>query len=392
MSALGIHEWGLSLTPEGLRFMRDACGEVSKAELTREQIKRYLLDCDFRQIPEGSFSEFPSCLPDGKNLIVQLIKALDVSRPVGPEDEAGSDSDEGDEEGEIIYQRVSKGGKRMLRLTLVTPGGTTRFDALEVVRQQFLPEIIVPGAKFTLKGPLRNVAGLMALESSDSMKPIGGGVKRLTDSFKQNQDVKARRKDLNHEHLASEHGPPKFISFLDMKKTPKRKESKSVCKPEPESSTKKQPAGDMKAEAPTRTVDNTHFSDKARELESAAKLSSDAFAMKAYKGKGQPRRERTSRRDRDELLEQYKPPSRTAPQIVLRLDKMSNLEDAQRIHDEVSSQSYPAQESLRGKGFSRGKGGSNHEWRGTDRPPETQRGKGSSGEKGQRGKGKGRSY
>ena len=385
MNVLDIEEWGLSVTSQGLEFFSEVLCDAKATGTGREQIKRYLLECDFRQIPEGSFTETSTFLPPQGNLIVQLVKAIDVSRPVGPEDEDGSDSDEEEQEGEVKYQRVSKGGKRMLRLTLATPGGASRVDALEVSRQQHLPEIIIPGAKFILKGPLRMVAGFIALESTDSIKPVGGGVKRLTDSFKQNQDVKARRKDLNHEHGSSENGPPKFISFLDMKKAPKRKETKNAAKVVSESSTDKDGIGESKPEAPTRTVDHTHISDKAKELESAAKLSADAFAMKAKKGKGQPRRERTSRRDRDELLEQYKPPSRTAPQVVLRLDKISNLEDAQRIHDEVHTQNYSAQDSQRGKGFSRGKGS-----RGADGPSESGRGKGSSGGKGQRGKGKGK--
>jgi hypothetical protein len=361
MTNISLSDWGLSVTQDALSFLsQDTEGESSKIPMKPDSVKKLLLECDFRHVPEGSF--IPPILPEyhSDSTIVQLVKSVDISRPVGPEDEGDEEEESTEEDEQNRSQTVSRSAKRMLRLTFAVPGHSARLELVETARLQNLPENLVPGSKWLLRGPFRLVAGFYLLERSEQLRLVGGGVKRLTDGFNLNQDVKARRKDLTQEHGSS--GPPKFVSFMDLKKQPKKKEtSQAPAKPV------------VIAESVTaRALPVTEVSSRVKELESGPRLAADTFAMKERKG-GKGRGPRTSRRERDELLDQYKPPSRNAPQVMIRLDKVSNLQDAQRLHDAMAPP--PEFPSTKSEGFAGYTGGNT--------------GRQGNRNKGSRGKGKG---
>ena len=345
-------DWGFSLTQSGIDYFSDD-SQLTPSKLSDERIRNELLSMDFRTIPESCFEGVRIPVNASETMIVQLAKAVDISRPVGPEDE-GSDGEEStEEEAPRPDQRSFKGAKRVLRLTLVSLGGSQRFEALEIRRIEALTDALVPGTKLLLRGPLRQHAGFVLLESGSSVKIVGGGVKRLADGWQLNKDVKARRHDLGGPADVS--GPPKFISFLDFKKLSKQaKQALIPVAASAPASAQTVPEKDQ----PQRTLaDSELASEKVKQLQ-GAKISADAFAMKSKGGKG-VRRERTSRRERDELVEQYKPPSRSAPQLgaFVRLDKMTSLQDAQRLNDAMlepqgfyRAEPQPEQQTFRGKG------------------------------------------
>jgi hypothetical protein len=347
---ISLEDWGLLPTTEGIEYLKDACLEdPSKDALDEFKIRKHLLDTDFRTIPEGAFSD--ARIPESEKSvqIFQLIKAVDISKPLGPEEEA---EDEGSTEEDESSKGATKfrGSKRTLRLTLVSPGGTLRAEAIEVSRLPSLTDGCIPGTKIVLFGPLKIIAGFILLERESSIRIIGGKVKRLADGYKLNEEVKARRKDLSHEQSG---GAPKFISFMELRKQPKKKQT--VQAPVIQND---KPIEEMKE---TRTIkENVEVSDKLKELQ-ANKLSSDAFAMREKSGKGgKGRRDRhAARRERDDLADQYRPPSRTAPQLAafVRLDKVSNLEDAQRLHEAVVQEREPEDRPQKGRGKGKGKGG-----------------------------------
>jgi hypothetical protein len=321
-------EWGFILTSAGAEYFADQSSSVSNS-LTDEIIRTELLESDFRAIPENCFEGVRIPVNPGETMIVQLAKALDISRPIGPEAEDEEDTTE--EENSRQEQVNFKSAKRVVRLTLVSLGGGQRFEALEIRRIDCLTDSLVPGTKFLLRGPLRQQAGFVLLEANSNIKVLGGSVQRLAAGWRLNKDVKARRNELNAG--ADPKGPPRFISFLDFKKLSAK--AKQALIPVSKPATQSQPI--PKPEQLQRTVaDSEVASEKVKQLK-AAKISADAFAMKDGGGKG-ARRERTSRRDRDDLIEQYKPPSRSAPQLgaFVRFDKMTSLEDAQRLNDAVT--------------------------------------------------------
>ncbi len=96
---------------------------------------------------------------------------------------------------------------------------------------------------------------------------------------------------------------------------------------------------------------------------------------------------RSKRRDQDDLIEQYKPPSKSTPQLAAfaRIDKCESIVGAQLLADsaipESRNQAYDGKPAT---GAGRGKGGKGY--RTTDRPIPG-RGKGLKGAKGGKGKG-----
>jgi len=374
--SLSIPEWGLTLTETGNEFFGETCQSVKKA----------MLDMDFRQIPDDSFlgislPELPS-----QALVFQLIKAVDISKPVGPEDEGDAETAEEEEQGSV-QKILFKSARRTLKLTLVSPMGSLRIEALEVSRISSLTDGCVPGTKILLSGPLKTVAGFVLLERDQSVRILGGRVKRLAEGFKLNEEVKARRKDIVNEQ-SSASGPPKFVSFLDLKKRGGNSQKKKTETP-------KVVVVDEPAEV--RTVgDSVVVSDKVKELQ-ANKLEADAFAMKERGGKGGKggrSNRHAARRERDELAEQYKPPSRTAPQLsaFVRLDKVSNLEDAQRLHNAVEESRYNAPVDIPTERYYSHRSHNYERNNGDDARKEDRshgKGKGKGGDRSGRGKGKG---
>ena len=352
--AMEFIDWGLALTPLGEAFMKES---LSLKVLDDVLIRRYLLNSDFRTIPSDCFGDIR--IPDrsGLSLIFQVVKAVDISKPLGPEEEAEDETV--DEEGS---RKAFKGSKRTLKITLVSPGGILRIDALEIVRLAALTESCVPGTKILIKGPVNVSSGFLLLESENTIKVLGGSVKKLVDGYKLNEEVKQRRRDMVS---AGDQvgGPPKFISFLQLNKKDIKKRPDPIEPP---------PRLAAPIESTSRAVDDkAEVSEKIKELQES-KLASDAFAMKA-KGKGGKGRRVSSRRERDELIDQYKPPSRSAPQLsaFVRLDKVSNLEDAQRLHDAFEKHVHvpvrreghieehvqvPVKREGQGKGFGKGQG------------------------------------
>lgn len=335
---ISLKDWGVEISDSGIAYIRETS---SLNSLDDQTVGRFLLDTDFRELPGEYFS---ICgLPENANSrqIFQLVKALDISKPVGPEDE--DDLETVDEEDS---RKSFKGSNRTLKLTLISPGGSLRVEALELFKIPALTDSCIPGTKFLVQGPVRSSAGFLLLDNDSCIRVVGGKVKRLADGFKLNQEVKERRKGMNvQEHVG---GPPKFVSFMNLKKSG-LSHSKNTSKQPPTA----MPAGEPVEPAAARLVEGTaQASDKAKELQSM-KLSSNAFAMKS-KGSGKGRRERTSRRERDDLVEQYKPPSRDAPQLAsfVRLEKISNLQDAQVLH-EAMEQAPQQRAAPRGKGKGR---------------------------------------
>ena len=346
-----LSEWGVCLTPQGREWMQtELNGGSTPREYEEKDIQKNILDFDFRSIPSSAFSgiQFPE--KDRSVLVVQVLKVTDISRPVGPEDE--TESEEGAEE--ISHRRTVKrfsGGRRFLRLNLSSLAGEIKFEALEVFRNDSISENLVPGTKLLLRGPINLVAGFALLESQNSVKVLGGGVKRLAESWQLNRDVKARRGDITSGDQSSAlAGPPRFISFLDYLKLKPTKSLAEKPKPPTQDTTKQE------IEQERRSLENATVTDKLKDLKSA-KVARDAFAMKG-KGNNIPRRPR-SRRENDELIDMYKPPSHQAPQLAsfIRLDKCATLHDAQMLSDAVNQSKAedfrPPSSGRGGKGSSR---------------------------------------
>ena len=327
-------------------FLKEQLEDESSHETISEDIVRnYLLDSDFRSIPEGCVTGVKVPIARGDAIITQLVKAVDISRPVGPEDEEEGEEDPSEEADVPKEKRQFRGNKRLMRLTLVSVGSVVKFEVLEVGRIACLSDDLVPGCKFLLTGPLSSAGGFFLLKSNDCIKIVGGRVNRLAEGWKLNRDVKARRGgDRATEGLSG--GPPKFVSFMDYQ----AKQSKRVAvapvvvKVEPKKTTEP---------TPSRTVDGVDVSDKMKELQSA-KLAGDAFAMRQKGGKGE-RKSRGSRRDNDELEMQYQAPSRTAPQLsaFVRLDKCATLQDAQLLSDAMAEKTarQPQGDARQGSGL-----------------------------------------
>ena len=327
-------EWGVSTTESGEHWLSNEFNHESPLKDTQtDKILNSLLDIDFRAIPQLSFDGIQIPEASDQVMIVQLLKISDISKPLGPEDE--TEADEGLEE---IYARKGPkkffGGKRLLRLNLTSLSGEMKFEALEMTRIDCLSENLIPGTKLILKGPLEMCAGFALLDSKERVKVLGGGVKRLSDGWKLNRDVKAARKgDLTGEQQPSHssNGPPRFISFLDSVKVKQPKKAQETQAPQQIKEQQQTADEDTK----NRMVDAVNVSDKLKDLRSA-KVTSDSFAIK---GKGNFRRaphdRRQSRRENDALVDMYRPPVHQAPTLsaFFRLDKCSNLHDAQILSD-----------------------------------------------------------
>ena len=341
-------EWGLNLTEEGIAHFTEELNDGSPSwNFTDTVIRKHLLETDIRQIPPTCFSEPKMPTAAGESLLVQLIKALDISRPIGPE--GGIEDEEESTEEEIAQKtKVSKTGKRLLRFTFVTVSGNLRFDAIEVNRVNSLPAELVPGTKFLLSGPLTQMAGIVLINSGSAIQSLGGRVNRLAESFKQNRDAQARRGAGGDRSGDAAGGPPKFVSFMDYRKRSKKQPAA------PAQVTTAAPSEPSRA--PAMGVD---VSDKIKELQSV-KLSVDAFAMKQRgAGKGERKGRRESRRDREAELDQYKPPSRNTPQLAafVKFDKGMDLHEAHMLAEAArETEIAPISEPSRGKGF-----GKNHD-------------------------------
>ena len=332
-------EWGVSLTQAGKKWLETETQQGSgEKSLNFDRVRGYLLDIDFRLMPASTFDgvKFPDT--PGSKMIFQLVKIADISKPVGPEDD--TEAEDGFEE---IPQRKGPkrytGGKRLLRLNLVGLSGEIKVEALEVCRIEALTEDLVPGTKILLNGPISIVAGFAILEAKNSVSVLGGGVKRLAEGWKFNREVKARRGDLSSADPfpVTSDGPPRFISFLDIQKGNPKKDFSN----KKDSSPSKLKVEDPKEEndRPARVVESLGRSDKLKELQSA-KLGSDAFAMRS-KGSGRAPRDRNQRRrENDELIEMFRPPSYHAPKLAafVRLDKCTSLQEAQMLSDAMAEQ------------------------------------------------------
>ena len=240
------------------------------------------LNSDFRSLPSNLFR------PQTGAQLVQLVKCLDVSRPVGPEDE--------EEENSVVT--ITK-GNRLLRFTFVNVLGT-KFEAIELATCS-IPKEIAPGTKFSLTGEILN--GYIAIESPTQLRLLGGRVGKLAEGWALNKDVKQRRGGGTQNGSA-----PKFISFFDRKQI-----TQKVI-----------PVAPIDKEVSVARDCGVEISKKSKDLQSA-KLEGDTFAMR------QPK----ERKPRVKRVDDYAPPPRGAPQLAafVKLDSLNSLREAQEISD-----------------------------------------------------------
>jgi hypothetical protein len=327
--------WGIEISKSGSEFLSSEIGIDISSE---KMLEKYLLESDFKQMDQAMFSSNTERYP----VLVQVGKAVDISKPIGPEEE--DDGEEKVEEMKSSKQRGYRGGggaKRLLRIIAFSVGGSQRMELLELAPMSHIPTEMTPGTKILLKSPLRAVGGYHLLTSRGDIEIVGGRVDRLARSYDMGKQVKESRGQ-----QTAVGGPPKFVSFFDRDKKTRDK----LVKPSPPVATSK--VTDTSQPSTTRVIDVPAVSRSDKVLH---KLETDVFAMKQ---KGERKFERRSkRRDQDELLDQYKPPSRTAPQLsaFARVDKCDSLVGAQLLADAAENQQ--PRES-RGKGnANRGKGG-----------------------------------
>jgi len=361
--------WGIITSAAGSEFLRDDCG---LKDPSRRDLEDFFLQSDFKQLDSTMFVTPEDQYPR----IVQVGKCLDISKPVGPEDEEESNENT-EEKMKSSRQRGYRGGggaKRMFRIIVFTVGASQRLELLEIAPLSHLPNEITPGTKLVLKSPLKSVGGYHLLTSRSEVEIVGGRVDRLARSYDMGKQAKESR---GQQTVVS--GPPKFVSFFDRDKKPK---FMGVSKAAPAGSPSA-PTDNSQASAGSRSVDVA----SARADKNLQKLDTDAFAMKQRKERQFDRRSR--RRDQDDLIEQYKPPSKSAPQLAAfaRIDKCDSIVGAQLLVDaqgeKPSDGPRPVNAPIRGKG----KGGKGTE---NNFSARGRAGKGSKGGKGDgRGKGKG---
>ena len=350
-------EWGFEIQSDGYEYFTDMISGDEGTLLTESSLRKFLINCDFRTIPPACLSVCPIPTEPNQRMVVQLIKAVDVSKPNGPE--AEDENPDTDDEPTQNSKHKFKNPKRLLRLTFVSMCGLSKFEALEIHRIPTISDELVPGSKFLLKGPLNSQGGFLLLKSAEHIEPVGGRVNRLAESWKLNKDVKARRHG-DRSGNAPPGGPPKFVSFMDFRKHHKQAESvKQADKTEDQA----KQDGTEKGESRSLKVE-VGISEKMKELQSS-KLAYDAFAMRQRAGgKGDRRSHRLSKRERDAELEQYKPPSRTAPQLAafVKFDSKMDIFEAQMLSDATKAfePSRQEQPSHRGKGQGKGRKQQDH--------------------------------
>ena len=330
-------KWGIKIAPEAIE---ELSGTVDANDATGKSLAKYLLCCDFKQLDSTSFSSIEDHYP----MVVQVGKSVDISRPIGPDDEEDAE-DAGEERIKNSKQRGYRGGggaKRMLRIIAFTVGAAQRVELLEFSPIVQLSSELTPGTKLLIKSPLKTVGGFHLLRSRDEIEVLGGRVDRLAKSYDMGKQAKESR---GQQITTSSQGPPKFVSFFDRdrKIKPAKPDVSAIApKVEPESHS-----------VISRTIDSAST---MRADKSLKKLDTDAFAMKQ---KGERKFDRRSRRrEHDDLTEQYKPPSRSAPQLsaFARLEKCDSIVGAQLLADAAGESRPRSQREDRPSGKGKGKG------------------------------------
>jgi hypothetical protein len=307
----------------GIRISADALSslveELNVKDLDIKSFEKYFLESDFKQLDPSLYSPTLSDLSLAGKTLVQLGKVVDISRPVGPEDD-----EEGNEGAQKSANRPipTSGKHRLLKINVFTIGGNKiEFLETEKVCDKLLS--VPPGTKVLLKGPFRYMSGFYLINRPGQAEIIGGRVRRLADGWDMGNRVKEARQ--KGEGVI---GPPKFVSFFDRKKF--NQDSNKSASTSPTATVPTAPAT-VRTIAPEITI-----SDKSATI---GKLSSDTFAMKSRsKGSGVKREGKYARRrEEDALIAQYKPPTISAPQLFDFAPSIAPIQPQHGHHGEVSN-------------------------------------------------------